>query len=171
MSQQLSIERVLAELKARIERHRSQEAFHAEQEAFHQKEKVRHAEELQMVVARFETFQAAAEAVAGLVELPKEQDEGQKEEKKIDDSIPPGKGAILSKLVARIVAAKGPAEPFGASDITYEIRERFGGRLKRMIHVRTVAAKLRRMAGSQLIYQTREGRAFHESQYRRTPEG
>lgn len=171
MSRQLSIERVLAELEARIERHRSQEAFHAEQEVFHQKEKVRHAEELQMVVARFEAFQVAANAVTGLVEPPQDQKEGQKEGQKIDDSIPPGKGAVLSKLVARVVAAKGPAEPFGASGVTHEIQERYGSRLKRKVDVRTVAAKLRRMAGSQLIHQTREGRSFHESQYCRAPEG
>lgn len=166
MSRQLSIEKVLAELKARIERHRSQEAFHAEQEAFHQKERVRHAEELQMVMARFETFQAAADAVTGLVEPPQDQ----KKEQKIDDSIPPGKGAVLSKLVARVVAAKAPTEAFGASDITYEIQERYGARLKRKVDVRTVAAKLRRMTKSQLIHQTREGRSFHESLYSRNLE-
>jgi hypothetical protein len=53
MSRQLSIERVLAELKGRIEDHRRKAAFHAEQEAFHQKEKVRHTEELQTVTERF----------------------------------------------------------------------------------------------------------------------
>lgn len=165
MSRQLSIEKVLAELKARIERHRSQEAFHAEQEVFHQKEKVRHAEELQLVVTRFEAFQAAADAVTGLVEPPQDQ----KEDPKIDDSIPHGKGAVLSKLVARLVATKSPTEPFGASEITHEIQQRYGARLKRKVDVRAVAAKLRRMAGSQLIHQTREGRAFHEALYSRTP--
>ncbi|HKH44278.1 MAG TPA: hypothetical protein VKM72_06415 [Thermoanaerobaculia bacterium] len=169
MSRQLSIERVLTELKARIEHHRSQEAFHAEQEVFHEKEKVRHAEELKMVEAHFETFQAAAEAVTGLVSPPQEREE-EKEEKKIDDSIPPGKGAVLSRLVARVVAAKDPTEPFGASDITHEIQTRFGSRLKRKVDVRTVAAKLRRMAKSGLIHQTREGRSFHESMYSRLPE-
>jgi hypothetical protein len=167
MSRQLSIERVLAELKTRIEHHRSQEAFHADKEAFHQKEKDRHAEELQMVVARFESFQAAADAVTGLVAPAP----GQKEEKKLDDSIPPGKGAVLSKLVARIVDAKGPTEPFGASAITHEIQQRYGSRLKKKVDVRSVAAKLRRMAGSGLIHQTEAGRSFHEAQYRRSVEG
>ena len=165
MSRKLSIERVLAELEARIEHLRSQETFHAEQEVFHQKEKVRNAEELKMVEERFKTFQAAAEAVVGLVAPLQE-----KEEKKIDDSIPPGKGAVLSKLVARVVAAKGPTESFGASEITYELQTRFGPRLKRKVDVRTVAAKLRRMAKSQLIHQTREGRSFHEAMYTRMSE-
>jgi hypothetical protein len=164
MSRKLSIERVLAELEARIEHHRSQEAFHAEQEVFHQQEKVRHAAELKMVEERFATFQAAADAVTGLVPPPQEQ-EAEPLEKKIDDSIPPGKGAVLSRLVARLVAAKGPTEPFGASDITFEIQQHFGTRLKRKVDVRTVAAKLRRMARSQNIYMTREGRAFHEALY------
>ena len=169
MSRKLSIEKVLAELQARIEHHRSQETFHAEQEAFHQQEKARHAAELKMVEERFESFQAAAESVIGLVGSPQDQ-KGEAEERKIDDSIPPGKGAVLSKLVARVVAAKGPTEPFGASDITHELQARYGARLKRKVDVRTVAAKLRRMAASELIHQTREGRAFHESLYRRTPE-
>ena len=119
-----------------------------------------------MVVTRFETFQAAADAVTGLVASPQDQ----KPEQKIDDSIPSGKGAVLSRLVARVVAAKGPTEPFGASDITHEIQQRYGARLKQRIDVRTVAAKLRRMVKSQLIHQTRQGRAFHEALYSRMPE-
>jgi len=47
----------------------------------------------------------------------------------VDDSIPAGKGAVLSKLVDRLVDAKGPIEPFGATDITVELRERYGARL------------------------------------------
>src|SRR4030081_1498946 len=118
MSRQLSIERVLAELKNRLEHHRSQAAFHAAQETFHEKEKVRHTAELQTVSERFETFQAAADAVSELVARPRE-------EKTVEDSIPAGKGAVLSKLVDRLVAAKGPIEPFGATDITRELRERY----------------------------------------------
>jgi hypothetical protein len=162
MSRQLSIERVLSELKERIEHHRRQEAFHAAQEALHQKEKARHAAELQTAMERFETFQAAADSASELVARPRDK-------KAFDDSIPAGKGAVLSKLVARLVAAKGPTQPFGASEITHELQQRYGARLKRKVDVRTVAAKLRRMAGSQLIHQTREGRAFHEALYSRTP--
>jgi hypothetical protein len=164
MSRQLSIERVLAELKDRIEHHRSQAALHATQEVFHQKEKVRHTEELQTVSERFETFQAAADAVSELVARPRE-------EKAVDDSIPAGKGAVLSKLVARVVAGKGPIEAFGATEVTREIRERYGARLGRKIDVRSVAAKLRRMARIRQIHQLREGRAFHEALYSLTPGG
>jgi len=164
MSRQLSIERVLAELKDRIENHRSQAAFHEAQEAFHQKEKVRHTADLQTVTERFETFRAAADAVGELVARPRE-------EKAVDDSIPPGKGAVLSKLVARVVAGKGPIEAFGATEITREIQERYGARLKRKIDVRSIAAKLRRMARIRQIHQLREGRAFHEALYSLTPGG
>jgi hypothetical protein len=162
MSRQLSIERVLAELQNRIEHHRSRTAFHAAQEAFHEKEKVRHTAELQTVSERFETFQAAADAVSELVARPRE-------EKAIEDSIPASKGAVLSKLVDRLVAAKGPIEPFGATDITRELRERYGTRLGRKIDVRSVAAKLRRMARLRRIHQLRQGRAFHEALYSLTP--
>ena len=164
MSRQLSIERVLAELKERIAEHRRKAAYHAEKEAFHQKEKVRHTEELQTVLERFETFQVAADAVTELVARPRE-------EKAADDSIPAGKGAVLSKLVERVVGAKGPIEPFGAADITREIRERFGARLGRKIDVRAVAAKLRRLARARQIHQLREGRAYHEALYSLTPGG
>jgi len=166
MSRQLSIAQLLAELNGRIEHHRSQEAFHAEREAFHQKEKARHTAELQILLERCATFQAAADAVGELVARPQEQGK-----KKIDDSIPAGKGAVLSKLVARLVAAQGPIEPFGANAITWELQERYGARLKRKVSVRTVAAKLRRMAQAGLIHQLREGRAFYEALYSRTPGG
>ena len=162
MSRQLSIERVLAELQGRIEHHRRQAAFHAEQEAFHQKEKVHHTAELQTVLEHFETFQAAADAVGELVGRPRE-------EKATDDAIPAGKGAVLSKLVERVVAAKGPIEAFGATGITREIQERFGARLGRKIDVRAVAAKLRRLARARQIHQLREGRAHHEALYSLTP--
>ena len=164
MSRQLSIERVLAELKNRIEHHRNQAAFHTAQEVFHEKEKVRHTAELQSVTARFETFQAAADAVGELVARPRE-------ETAVEDSIPAGKGAVLSKLVDRLVDAKGPIEPFGATQITQEIRERYGARLGRKIDVRAVGAKLRRMARLRRIHQLREGRAFHEALYSLTPGG
>ena len=164
MSRQLSIERVLAELKNRIEHHRNQAAFHTAQEIFHEKEKVRHTAELQSVTERFETFQAAADAVGELVARPRE-------ETAVDDSIPAGKGAVLSKLVDRLVAAKGPIEPFGATDITGELRERYGARLGRKIDVRAVGAKLRRMARLRQVHQLREGRAFHEALYSLTPGG
>jgi len=165
MSRQLTIERVLAELQSRIELHRGKHAFHAAQEAFHQEEKDRHAAELQMVLERFETFRAAADAVGEIVARPRP------EEKVIDDSIPAGKGAVLSKLVARVVAARDRDEPFGATDVTREVQQRYGARLKRRIDVRSVGAKLRRMAQSGLIDQLREGRAFHEALYKLPPRG
>jgi len=165
MSRQLSIERVLADLQVRIEHHRGKESLHAAQEVFHQKERARHAAELQTVLERFETFRAAADAVGELVARPL------KGEQEVDDSIPAGRGAVLSKLVARMVAAKGTIEAFGATDIAREVHARYGARLKRKIDIRTVGAKLRRMAQSGQIHQLREGRAFHEALYSLTPGG
>jgi hypothetical protein len=166
MSRQLSIERVLADLQGRIDHHRTKQAFHEAQEAFHQAEKARHAADLQIVLERFETFKAAADAVDELVASPL------KEEKAaIDDSIPAGKSAVLSKLIARLVAAKAADQTFGATEITREAQQRYGARLKRPVDVRNVGAKLRRMAQAGQIHQVREGRAFHEALYSRTAGG
>ena len=80
-----------------------------------------------------------------------------------------GSGSGMGREVARIVAAKGPIEPFDANDITREIEERWGDRLKRRVDPRSVGAKLRRMSRVGFIHQLRAGRAFHGSLYSRTP--
>lgn len=162
MSRHLSVDRILGELKDRIEHHQSQEAFHTQQEAFHQQQKARHSAALALARERYETFQAAADSAGELVARPRE-------EPVVDDSMPSGKWAVLGRLVDRIIATKGPIEPFGANDITRDIEERWGDRLKRRVDPRTVAAKLRRMARTGRIHQLRAGRAFHESLYSRTP--
>jgi hypothetical protein len=164
MSRQLSVASILAELQTRMEHHHSREAFHAQQETFHQQQRAHHAAELQTVRERFEAFQAAADAAGELVARPRE-------EKAVDDSIPAGKGAVLSKLVARVVAGRGPLERFGAKDVTREIREQYGSRLDRKIDPRTVAAKLRRMARAGKIHRVREGRALYEALYTKSPAG
>jgi hypothetical protein len=169
MSRELSVARILTELKDQIEQHRRQEVFHAEQEAFHREERARHAADLQVAVERLATFEAAADAAGELVTRALEKKQHEKEkEKVVDDSIPPGK-QVLSKLVDRIIFAKDLEESFGATEITREIQESYGTRLKRKIDVRTVGAKLRRMARSRQIHRIREGRSFHESLYRRGP--
>jgi hypothetical protein len=164
MSRELPVASILKELQARIGHHQGREAFHAEQVAFHQQQRERHAAELQTARERFEAFQAAADAAGELVARPRE-------EKAVDDSIPAGKGAVLSKLAARVVAAKGPLERFGAKDVTREIRERYGARLDRKIDSRTIAAKLRRMARAGKIHLVREGRALYEALYTKSPAG
>ncbi|HYU34363.1 MAG TPA: hypothetical protein VEW48_19595 [Thermoanaerobaculia bacterium] len=162
MSRNLSVARILTELQARIEHHRGREAHHAEQEAFHLQQRAHHAAELQTARDRYEAFLAAADAASELVARPREK-------KAVDDSIPSGKRAVLSKLVARIVDGKGPLESFGAKSVTRELEERFGGRLGRKVDTRTVAAKLRRLAQAGKIHLAREGRSFHEALYTRTP--
>ena len=167
MSRELSVARILAELKDQIDHHRNQEVFHAEQEVFHREQKALHAADLQVALERYTLFETAADAAGELVERAREKKQKEKEkETVVDDSIPPGK-QVLSKLVDRIVFAKDMEETFGATDITGEIQERYGARLKRKIDVRTVAAKLRRMARSRQIHRVREGRSFHESLYRK----
>ena len=132
MSRELSVASILKELQTRMEHHRSREAFHAQQEAFHQQERAHHAAELQTIRERFEAFQAAADAAGEVVSRPREA-------KTADDSIPSGRGAVLSKLVARVVAGKGPLERIGAKEVTREIQARYGDRLGRKIDPRTVA--------------------------------
>ena len=170
MSRELSVARILAELKDQIEHHRKEGAFHAEQEVFHRQQKELHAADLEVALERLDTFEAAADAAGELVARALEKKQREKDKVKVvDDSIPAGKTAVLSKLVARIVFAREMDVDFGASDITRELQERFGARLKRKIDVRSVAAKLRRMARGRQIHRVREGRSFHESLYRRGP--
>lgn len=164
MSRQLSVASILAELQARMEHHRKQEAFHAQQEAFHEQKRAHHAAELQVVRERFEAFQTAADAAGELVSRPRE-------EKAVDDSIPAGKGAVLSKLVSRVIDGRGPLERFGSKDVAREIRERYGDRLQRKVDPRTIAAKLRRMARAGKIHPVREGRAFYETLYTKSKAG
>jgi hypothetical protein len=167
MSRELSVARILTELTDQIEHYRSREAFHAEQEIFHRQQKELHAADLQVALERFAAFEAAADAAGELV--ARARDKKQKErEKGVDDSIPSGK-QVLSKLVDRIVFVKDMEESFGATGITREIQERYGARLKRKIDVRSVGAKLRRMARIRQIHRIREGRSFHEALYRRGP--
>jgi len=165
MSRELSVARILTELKEQIEHYRSQEAFHAEKEVFHGQQKERHAADLRVALERFATFESAADAAGELVTRARE---ARKQKVVVDDSIPPGK-QVLSKLIDRIVFAKDMEEAFGASDLAREIVERYGARLKRKIDVRSVAAKLRRLARNRQIHRIREGRSFHESLYRRGP--
>jgi len=162
VSRQLSVARILSQLEERIGHHQRQEAFHAQQEALHQQQKARHAAELAVARERYESFRAAADSAGELVARPLE-------EPVVDDSIPSGKWAVLSRLIARVVATKGPIEPFGANAIAREVEERWGNRLKRRVDPRSVAAQLRRMARTGRIHQLRAGRAFHEALYSHTP--
>ena len=167
MSRELSVARILTELKEQIEHYRSREAFHAEQEVFHRQQRELNAADLQVALERFAAFEAAADAAGELVTRAREK---RKERVVVDDSIPAGKN-VLSKLAERIVFGKEMDETFGATAITREVQERYGARLERKIDVRSVAAKLRRMARLRQIHRVREGRSFHESLYRRGPGG
>jgi hypothetical protein len=169
MSRDLSVARILTELKDQIEHYRGREAFHAEQEVFHRQQKELNAADLQVALDRFAAFETAADAAGELVARAREAKK-EKERVAVDDSIPAGK-TVLSKLVARVVFGKDMEETFGATDVTREVQARYGSRLKRRIDVRTVAAKLRRMARGRQIHRVREGRSFHESLYRRGPGG
>jgi hypothetical protein len=164
MSRELSVARILTELKEQIEHCRNREAYHAEQEVIHRQQKERNAADLQVALDRFTAFEAAADAAGELVARARES----KKEKVVDDSIPDGK-TVLSKLAERVVFGRDLEETFGANDITREMQERYGPRLKRKVDVRTVAAKLRRMARGRMIHRIREGRAFYEALYRRGP--
>ena len=81
------------------------------------------------------------------------------------------KGRALSQMITRILEAKAPDEPFGASGVVKEIQERWGTKLRRPVNLRTVATTLRRWAAAGRLHQVREGRAFNESLYTRTKPG
>lgn len=70
-------------------------------------------------------------------------------------------------MVTRVVEGKSPDETFGARAVTREIQKRWGAKLRRHPDARSVAALLRRWALTGRIHQVREGRAHHESLYRK----
>lgn len=167
MKSEVSVNRLLAELEKKVELHRERQAFHAEQAASHEAQRDLHEAELQKAVERFEALRAAVTA-AGEVLAPLPGEEAPRPVAKPEpDELPRSKGDVFAKLVDRLLARKKPDEVFTAKDVTRELNQRYAERLGRRADSRTVAQKLRRMALSHRLVRVREGKAFHEAQYRR----
>ena len=167
MESDVSVARLLAELEKKVALHRERQAFHAEQAATHEAQRDLHEAELQKALERFEALRAAVTA-AGEVLAPLPGEEVPRPVAKPEpDELPRSKGDVFAKLVDRLVARKKPDEVFSAKDVTRELNQRYAERLGRRADARTVAQKLRRMAVSHRLVRVREGKAFHEAQYRR----
>jgi hypothetical protein len=161
MQPEMSVSRLQAELEGLVSHHERQEKHHAEQEVFHREERAKHATALAAARERLEAYRAAAEAAGELVAR------SQIRPAALEDDLPPGEPVMISRLAARVIAAKDPAERFGAAAITREINQRYGKRLRRPASERTVATALRRMANAGRIVQMEKGRGHHEGVYLR----
>lgn len=161
----LSVTQVLAQLEAKVALHREQQAFHEQQEELHRQQKTQHAVELGRALESYEAFRNAS---AGVGEMLDGEPASPPPASPVRDEVLdlPSTGS-LSPLIARIVQAKAPGEPFGPAAITQELNERWGTRLRRRIEPGTVSATLRRWAAAGKLKRVREGWAYAESLYTR----
>ena len=161
MRQEMSVSKLLAKLEAMEKHHEDQEAHHAKQEVHHREQRAVHAAELQTTRERLAAYRAAAEAAGELV------DRFQAPTPPQEDDLPPGAPVLVSRLAARVIATKNPAETFNSTSITREVNKRYGKRLRRPAQSRTVATALRRMAAAGRILQVEKSRGPHEAVYSR----
>src|SRR5262245_5863014 len=165
MRQEKSASRLLTDLEALVKHHESQEAHHAEREAFHREKRAHHAAELQTAREGLAAYRSAAEAAGDLMAR------AQIPTASLVDDLPPGEPVIVSRLAARVIATKDPAETFGGLSIAREINRRYGKRLRRPASARTVATALRRMAAAGRIVEIEKGRGHREGVYSRGGKG
>jgi hypothetical protein len=157
----MSVLRLLAELEELVSHHESKEKHHAEQEIYHREKRAEHTAALATARERRDAYRMAAEAAGELVARSQIRPAAP-----VDD-LPPGEPVLVSRLAARVIAKRDPAEAFGAMAITHEINQRYGKRLRRPASARTVATILRRMAADGRIVQIEKGRGHHEGVYTR----
>lgn len=161
MPPEMSVSRLLAELEELVSHHERKEKHHAEQEIYHRDKRAEHTAALETARGRLEAYRTAAEAAGELVAR------SQIRPAAPEDDLPPGEPVLVSRLAARVIAKRDPAEAFGATVITHEINQRYGKRLRRPASARTVATILRRMAADGRIVQIQKGRGHHEGVYSR----
>lgn len=163
MSSKLSVEEVLSQLELRAAFHREREAFHSQQEARHREERALHAAELEKVLQSLEAFRTAAATAVDLARavaksIPIE-----------EETLPPPGRLMVGRLLRKIVQSPSLAEPFGATAVAAEANRRFADRLPGPVDRRTASDVLRRMLAEGAIRLVREGKAFHEALYTRSP--
>jgi hypothetical protein len=151
MSSKLSVEDVLSQLEKRA-------AFHREQEALHR-------EELEKVLQSLEAFRTVAANAVDLADLA--QPAAAKSVSREEELPPPGRLQI-SRLLRSVILSPSLAEPFGASVVATEANRRIRDRLS-PVDRRTASDVLRRMLAEGAIRLAREGKAFHEALYTRSP--
>lgn len=156
----LTVQEILAKLEARVAFHEEKEAFHGAQEEHHREQRAFHTAELEEVKQHLETFKASSEVASELArrtEAPApasgDHDLGDKPR--------------VSHMIARVLEGLKDEEAFGARWVTAEVNRRFRDKLRRKVDPRTVSVTLRRMWKARRIHALREGKAFHESLYRK----
>jgi len=162
MSSKLSVEDVLSQLEKRETFHREREAFHSQQEASHREERALHAAELEKVLQSLEAFRTAASTAVDLARPPAAKPVSDEEE------LPPPGRLQISRLLRSVILSPALPEPFGASAVAAEANRRIRDRLS-PVDRRTASDVLRRMLAEGTIRLAREGKAFHEALYTRSP--
>lgn len=162
MSATLTVQEILAKLEARVTFHQEKETFHGQQEEHHREQRALHAAELEQVkqhLAAFKTTSKVASELARQTEEPSRSAE--------DNDL--GRRSKVSHMIARVLEGLGDGESFGATWVTAEVNRRFHDKLRRPVNARTVSVTLRRLRDSKRIHALRDGKAFHESLYRKAP--
>jgi hypothetical protein len=164
MAVEASLSSLLSRLEAQMEVHRERERFHAEQEAHHRRQRELHAAELETFARSVETLRAAAETAEQLASRPGAP------ARLLEGPAPdpnPGGRPLLSRMVALVVESWPAGQPFGASAVTWEVRQRYREKLRRPPDPRMVSLHLRRLLASGRIDSVSPGRPHHEAMYRR----
>jgi hypothetical protein len=163
MSATLTVQEILAKLEARVAFHQEKEAFHGQQEQQHREQRAFHAAELEQVKQHLAAFKATSEVAAELAR----QADGPSHP--AEDNNLGGRLPKVSHMIAKVLEGLGDGESFGATWVTAEVNRRFRDKLRRPVNARTVSVNLRRLRDSKRIFALREGKAFHESLYRKAP--
>jgi hypothetical protein len=156
VSSKRSIAGVLVDLESQVAKLEKEESFHAEQEAAHRKKREACTKKLALVRERYEAFRSASAAVG---EVVTESAPALEE--------PEGRTSVI-RLVARLVAAKGPDERFTPSELAGELIQQFPESFRRPVGSRTISATLRRLAEQGGVRVVEEGKPYHEAVYGRS---
>ncbi|HEX6899200.1 MAG TPA: hypothetical protein VF789_05780 [Thermoanaerobaculia bacterium] len=162
MSATLTVQEILAKLETRVAFHEEKEAFHGQQEEHHREQRAFHAAELEQVKQHLAAFKATSEVAAELAR------QGERPSRPVEDN-DLGRRPKVSQMIARVLEGLGDGESFGATWVTAEVNRRFRDKLRRPVNPRTVSVTLRRLRDSKRIFALRDGKAFHESLYRKAP--
>jgi hypothetical protein len=123
-----------------------------------------HEAEHRKAVDRYESFKAASTEIGEMLVDVKPRVPSPA---RPSEDVAAGGWRWLSKLMTRVLEAKGPDEVFGPSTLIKEIQERWGAKLKHRIDPRSASTTLRRWATEGRLDLVRDGRSYHESLYRK----
>ena len=161
MSAKLSVEEILTHLEKQMALHKQKEEHHAAQEVFHREQKDLHAAEYETIVRHYEAFKVTAGTAVEIAVRT-----GMSAKASVRD-LPPGRVAIRSRLVARLIAEMPDGELFQASTLAAEVNRRFREALRKPADARLVSAALRRLAANGTIRLAERGSAHREARYTR----